>query len=55
MNDLEKYNGYIYAVDERNMASLALVKRFECEQIGLDPVVTESGKQLKLLLYKIYR
>lgn len=55
LNDLEKYNGYIYAVDERNMASLALVKRFECEQIGLDPIVTESGKQLKLLLYKIYR
>lgn len=55
LNDIGKYNGYIYAVDERNEASIKLVKKFECEQMGVDPVVTESGKKLNLLLYKIYR
>lgn len=55
LNDIGKYKGYIYAVDERNEASIKLVKKFECEQMGVDPLVTESGKKLNLLLYKIYR
>lgn len=55
LNDIGKYKGYIYAVDERNSASLKLVKKFECEQMGVDSLVTESGKKLNLLLYKIYR
>lgn len=55
LNEFGNYNGYIYAVDERNDASIRLVKKFECEQIGADPVVTESGKKLNLILFKIYR
>ena len=45
--------GYLYEADERNAASVRLVKRFEHTVGELDEFETESGKQLRLRTYLI--
>lgn len=44
---------YIYEADERNAASIALVKRFEHTVGELDEFETESGKLLRLRTYYV--
>ena len=44
---------YIYEADERNTASIRLVKRFEHTVGELDELETESGKLLRLRTYYV--
>lgn len=46
---------YIYEVDERNLASIALVKKFKHVVGNTNEVVTESGKRLNLTCYQILK
>ncbi len=54
LNSTKKYSSYIYEADERNTASINLVKKFNgCEE-GFIELKTDSGKELFLKQFIIY-
>ncbi len=54
LDGLHRYEYYIYEADERNMPSVRLAEKFPHEKGGLEKVVTESGRELRLRTYRIY-
>lgn len=44
---------YIYEADERNTASVHLVNKLKNEKRGINNVTTESGKKLRLTVFRI--
>ena len=53
LNSTDKYEYYLYGVDQRNESSVHLVEKFHFEKCGYEEVTTQSGKTLHLLIYHI--
>ena len=53
LNSTDKYEYYLYGVDQRNEPSVHLVEKFHFEKCGYEEVTTQSGKTLHLLIYYI--
>ena len=53
LNSTDKYEYYLYGVDQRNEPSVHLVEKFHFEKCGYEEVTTQSGKTLHLLIYHI--
>ncbi|MCR8968231.1 GNAT family N-acetyltransferase [Streptococcus zalophi] len=54
LNNLEKYDYYIYDVDVRNISSIRLVEKFNFEKKKYEEVETPSKKKLYLQTYFIF-
>lgn len=55
LNETKNYPYYIYEVDVRNMPSIRLAEKFQCEKGGCEEITTESEKKLKLQTYRIFK
>ena len=53
LNSTNKYEYYLYEVDQRNEPSVHLVEKFHFKKYGYEEVTTQSGKTLHLLIYHI--
>lgn len=53
LNSTDKYEYYLYGVNQRNEPSVHLVEKFHFEKCGYEEVTTQSGKTLHLLIYHI--
>lgn len=48
LNEMDRYEAYLYEADRRNLPSIKLVQKFPHEERGCEEVTTESGKGLFL-------
>ena len=54
LNSTDKYEYYLYGVDQRNESSVHLVEKFRFEKCGYEEVTTQSGKALSLVNIPYY-
>lgn len=53
LNVLKNYTSYLYEVDKRNTASIALINKVNSNVISSKSIKTDSGKELNLITYEV--